>query len=654
MTKYSATQLGRYRALLSDVLPYEVPPTFSNRSFFRFVKLFKTDQAITGTEPEEWKAPSTAHAELMRILCPTDSEWTIPFTFGISRGHANGSERTLAIPHPVAQMQAARFYDSYRNQLLYFTSKSNFSIRYPSRVARYTMGIESSPRRGDLPISTVGPEDRTSADNILRSYFRYEKYSNIYKFYDSPEFVSLESKFPILLRLDIAQCFESIYTHSIPWAVLGKNGAKVDRGRHHFGNKLDRLMQRLNFDETSGLPVGPELSRICAEIILQEIDRLVESDLRSQGLVNRQDYDIARYVDDYFVYAESEAQAIQIRQIIAKRLREFNLNLNQAKEALQETPHLSTMSMTKAAIKDAFELSFPTSLDQLLVASQQEKPFRATRVIFEYKRAISSGGSSHREVINFALAVLEKKSDQQFANLIRMNPPLTQQKIQDLLVANVEITTFLLGRSHLVAPTIKTCRIIAKVLQFAESNLQDRSRIDVVKDVIHANILQLLTSGPAKGSSNVERLYLLTLLRTLGDSWLLPEKTLRNTFLKANAVNDAQVHSSDLNYFSIVSLLHYLQSRKRYAELRKQIVRLSIQRVGALPVASAERALLAVDLLACPYVSAEEKHELLDSVHASKSPAVRRILLTGLFSFTTWRRFNLQQQLEYKRNLAAY
>lgn len=73
-----------------------------------------------------------------------------------------------------------------------------------------------------------------------------------------------------------------------------------------FGGQFDILMQNLNYGETNGIIIGPEFSRIFAELILQRIDLNVMYYLRdnrdSKRLEFKTDYEIFRYVDDFFVF----------------------------------------------------------------------------------------------------------------------------------------------------------------------------------------------------------------------------------------------------------------------------------------------------------------------------------------------------------------
>ena len=122
----------------------------------------------------------------------------------------------------------------------------------------------------------------------------------------SNDFIDLERKYNTLYTLDVSKCFDSIYTHSISWATKTKTFTKgmLANKSLNFGDAFDKLMQRCNFNETHGVIIGPEISRIFAEIIFQKIDLNVQFKLRNidAPLIKGVDYDIRRYVDDVFIY----------------------------------------------------------------------------------------------------------------------------------------------------------------------------------------------------------------------------------------------------------------------------------------------------------------------------------------------------------------
>jgi hypothetical protein len=73
-----------------------------------------------------------------------------------------------------------------------------------------------------------------------------------------------------------------------------------------FSDIFDKFMQNLNYQETNGIVIGPEFSRIFAEIILQKIDDNVYNELRKSNIYHKKDYEIFRYVDDIFVFYNDE------------------------------------------------------------------------------------------------------------------------------------------------------------------------------------------------------------------------------------------------------------------------------------------------------------------------------------------------------------
>lgn len=65
-----------------------------------------------------------------------------------------------------------------------------------------------------------------------------------------------------LVKADISACFPSIYTHSIPLALHGREEAKKKRGLLALsGNLLDQCTQCIRDGQTNGLLIGPHSSK---------------------------------------------------------------------------------------------------------------------------------------------------------------------------------------------------------------------------------------------------------------------------------------------------------------------------------------------------------------------------------------------------------
>jgi len=136
------------------------------------------------------------------------------------------------------------------------------------------------------------------------------------------------------LKIDILNCYGSIYTHSIEWAVIGKEAAKKrvhsKSKDSNIGCDLDKLVMQMQSGETYGLPVGPFTSRIISEIVLAKIDRI---------LVDDYGYRFRRFVDDYTFYFSSEQALHEAKSNIAKCLRKFNFSINASKVEVTRYPY---------------------------------------------------------------------------------------------------------------------------------------------------------------------------------------------------------------------------------------------------------------------------------------------------------------------------
>ena len=128
---------------------------------------------------------------------------------------------------------------------------------------------------------------------------------------------------------DISTCFPSIYTHSIPWALHGRNKAKKDYSLELTGNLLDKVSQGLRDRQTNGLLIGPHTSNVISEVILTDIDVRLAKKCYTR---------VARHIDDYRFYATTQSEAEQFIRDLGILLREYELSLNQRKTKIVSMP----------------------------------------------------------------------------------------------------------------------------------------------------------------------------------------------------------------------------------------------------------------------------------------------------------------------------
>ncbi|MEV7799420.1 RNA-directed DNA polymerase [Microbacterium foliorum] len=128
------------------------------------------------------------------------------------------------------------------------------------------------------------------------------------------------------VRTDITSFYDAIYTHAIPWAMLGKTAAKADHSTSIPANAIDAALRFSRRGETTGISTGPGTSLVIAEVLLGAIDSRL-SEFRYE-----------RFLDDYIAYTRSESEAEDFINVLEVELRSFGLSLNARKTIIEELP----------------------------------------------------------------------------------------------------------------------------------------------------------------------------------------------------------------------------------------------------------------------------------------------------------------------------
>jgi hypothetical protein len=162
-------------------------------------------------------------------------------------------------------------------------------------------------------------DDLSSAksDAILNWWTRVEQ-----------ESIKLAMRFNYMLCTDITDCYGSVYTHTISWALRGKEEAKEHRLDSHIGNFIDKRIQSMSYGQTNGIPQGSELMNLIAEMILGYADMLLSEAIDKAGISN---YHILRYRDDYRIFTSTPNDAEVIAKLLTEVLLGLNFRLNSSK-----------------------------------------------------------------------------------------------------------------------------------------------------------------------------------------------------------------------------------------------------------------------------------------------------------------------------------
>ena len=171
MSKLLRISNSKYRAVISEVLPYERPIFFTNRFFARFLKYYgvkvEKDVLVATRNTDE-----PGLTEFLALLGGKANDKRPCFQYSITKdGRKEG--RCLSVIHPFHQVKMLEFYDRYKTLLIDFCQRSNFSIRYPYKVADYQ---KNSKGYYKIMSDDAFPVDTSES---LKHFFSYKHYKNI-------------------------------------------------------------------------------------------------------------------------------------------------------------------------------------------------------------------------------------------------------------------------------------------------------------------------------------------------------------------------------------------------------------------------------------------------------------------------------------------
>ena len=139
-----------------------------------------------------------------------------------------------------------------------------------------------------------------------------------------------------MAKTDISNCYGSIYTHSIEWAMRGRSVIKDERKRNgksskSLGQDIDNAIRAMQCGQTNGIPQGSTLMDFVAEIVLAALDK----DL-ARALGSKRKYKILRYRDDYRIFSNSLEDIEFILKELNGVLRLYGLALNSKKTSITD------------------------------------------------------------------------------------------------------------------------------------------------------------------------------------------------------------------------------------------------------------------------------------------------------------------------------
>ena len=713
---------SKERVLFSDVLPYECPIIFSNRYLYRFLakylwigkeqkidniawNVLKQSKRLDQKDANAFAALLFGCYEKGKRIGPLQhklNDLFYPYQFNIA--HKMNKNRTLSIIHPYNQWQIVEFYEQYKYSILYLCNQSSYSIRKPHKIAQYFYYRDRLHRKLSGHESDKVELFFNEYEN-LKTYFSYEKYANIYKFYEDYRYQRAEKKFKYLVKFDLQSCFDSIYTHTISWATAGgADKVKVLPGYHGswVGDAFDNLMQSVNARETNGIVIGPEFSRIFAEIILQYIDQKVEQELLEKNLRQKSTYECYRYVDDYFLFYNDEKDKNLFMESLTKRLKEFKLQISPSKTEEFERPFITKVTIAKQRIENLLSNIFSIPLWEEIESNSStekdtedkdsdkdreilEKKFNiylpANDVNTQIKVIVKECGIEYRDIANYLLEKISQRLDtflnryeigfKKYERLmskeetnkddVETHAQRAQRKLTSYLVSLIDVTFFVFNSNRQINTTLKLQKIMNSIIIYAKRHgdfkvnhavrFQTISK-DIIFKKIQDEIALVLATTDSHRSTLHESLYLLILAKELGYAYLLAPEVIKSFIEKSEL---------QYNLFACLILLYYYANHKCY-DSQKTLLKEEILKKYRLVTESerkrnSELTILTADMMTCPFVNDAYKQNLLTLMGITETRDQQMIMSFAKkqkYIFTRWTMFNLNKELQAKISQEVY
>lgn len=245
------------------------------------------------------------------------------------------------------------------------------------------------------------------------------------------------------VKTDINNCYDSIYTHAISWAINGKDKAKELKSDHkNLGNIIDRKIRGMHYGQTNGIPQGSVLFDLIAELVLGYIDSELQEKIQEK-LKENQEFEIIRYRDDYRIFTTTKENSDLIVKIIAETLAEFNMHFNMSKTEMSDDiigtsikkdklfwTHKNSEIVIKQSYLPAGKLTSSKKIDYQLSLQMH------LLAIYDLAKKYPNSGSVINALVEFYKRIRQSKIEDNYeqlfsiiSNLIRISPRCIPQAV---------------------------------------------------------------------------------------------------------------------------------------------------------------------------------------------------------------------------------
>ncbi|MBR2927912.1 MAG: RNA-directed DNA polymerase [Oscillospiraceae bacterium] len=145
------------------------------------------------------------------------------------------------------------------------------------------------------------------------------------------------------LKMDIESFFPNLYTHNFEKMADKEPFSKIGVDFRYF-QFLDQFHQRINNNQTKGIPAGTFSSHVAAELCMLCVDE----EIRKYLSTRKNPVGYIRYVDDLTFYSDSESELAALYPAVQSILNQYRLRINGNKtEALRAVYAMQSSYLTE-------------------------------------------------------------------------------------------------------------------------------------------------------------------------------------------------------------------------------------------------------------------------------------------------------------------
>jgi hypothetical protein len=256
-------------------------------------------------------------------------------------------------------------------------------------LRRFKSFAESCVKCISIPRISLG-EDSNKASQVRYWWEEIEQRS-----------IKMAMKYDYVFSTDITNCYGSIYTHSIEWALTdgGRNVVKQSmestsrNGRQSLGAQIDKKIRNMNHGQTNGIPQGSILMDLIAEIVLGYSDLELTIALKD---ISRDEFQILRYRDDYRIFVNNPVTGYRILKELSNVLYGLGMKMNMAKTSESDDVISSSIKKEK--------------LDVISIAPAKQHLQKEALRIYQLSKKYPNAGLIKRELSSYYDTISRLKS----------------------------------------------------------------------------------------------------------------------------------------------------------------------------------------------------------------------------------------------------